>query len=222
MTSRLVVIVRIYCCHLKRSNVFLFVYSKGNVRRGIFHFLKNTLKTDRITLFCCMWKLRNDAFAWCCQIISMLLLVLANGAVMDKKGGFSFNRKKANLRKVELQISGSWWFKAVAQSVKYVCMTNSIMVWMGFFCHYFHSYSKFIVGYKECVWCLDFIWTWSISTWNNIYKWVKEEDWLTFWLLIKQLCRLVEDGERDVFLRWFHLHHDRHLKIGVSKKMYLL
>ena len=70
--------------------------------------------------------------------------------------------------------------------------------------------------------CLDFIWTWSISTWNNIYKWVKEEDWLTFWLLIKQLCRLVEDGERDVFLRWFHLHHDRHLKIGVSKKMYLL
>ena len=132
MTSRLVVIVRIYCCHLKRSYVFLFVYSKGDVRRGIFHFLKNITKTDRITLFCCMWKLRNDAFAWCCQIISMLLLVLANGAVMDKKGGFSFNRKKAHLRKEELQISGSWWFKAFAQSVKYIYMTNSVMVWMCF------------------------------------------------------------------------------------------
>ena len=103
--------------------------SKG-VFSNVFFFF-NILRTDRfyeITPVFCMWKLVNDAFVWCCQKISMWLLALANGIVSDNKVGFSFNRKKANLRKEGLQISGSWWFKTVAQSVEYISVANIVMV----------------------------------------------------------------------------------------------
>lgn len=50
------------------------------------------------------------------------------GLSVTKKGGFSFNRKKANLRKEEFQISRSWWFKVVVQSVEYIYMTITVIV----------------------------------------------------------------------------------------------